>query len=140
MLSGRRPRGSNNTPVSGKIGMISGSGASRSLIAMPPSREHQRGQSPPRAERERVGRPHHLEKLDQLLAGGLLVPFAVALEQAQQFIDRLLALAGAEQRRRQLEPRLVVLRVLLQASLQLAGRAHRLLSLLGEFERRLRGR
>src|SRR5437763_14803806 len=126
MLSGRRPRCSSNTPVSGKIGMISGSGASRSLIAMPPSREHQRGQSPPRAERERVGWAHHLEELDQLLAGGLLVPFAVALEQAQQFIDCLLALTGAEQRRGQLEPRLMIVLVLLQAGPQFVGRAHRL--------------
>src|ERR1051325_9807292 len=112
MLSGRRPRGSSNTPVSGKIGMISGSGASRSLIAIPPSREHQRGQSPPRAERERVRRPHHLEELDQLLAGGLLVPFAVTLEQAQQFVDCLLALPGADQRRPQLAAPLRILRAL----------------------------
>src|SRR5205085_9425523 len=104
------PRGSSSTPVNGKIGMVAGSGASRSLIAIPPSREHQRGQSPPRAEGERVGRPHHLEELDQLLAGGLLVPFAVALEQSQQFLDRLFALAGAEQRRRPFEARLLVLR------------------------------
>src|SRR5438094_9471822 len=124
MLSGSRPRGSSSTPVSGKIGRVSGNTAlSRSLMPPPLSltprlREHQRGQPPPRAQGQRVGRPHRLEEFDELLAGRLLVPFAVAPEQGQQLLYRRLALAAAEQRGRQFEARLVVVRILLQPPFQ----------------------
>src|SRR3954467_5622815 len=118
MLSGRRPRGSSNTPGSGKIGMVSGSAAA-SLIT-PASGEHQRRQPPPRRQGQRIGRPHSLEEFDQLLARRLLVPVAIALEQGQELVDGRLALAGAEQGGRQLKARLVVVRVLLQALLQCA--------------------
>src|SRR5947209_19236530 len=101
MLSGRRPRGSKRTPVRGKIGRTSGSTngsrvLGRSLMpcasfSPPPSREHQRGQPPPRAQGQRIGRPHHLEELDELLSRRLLVPFAVALEERQELVDRRLA-------------------------------------------------
>src|SRR4051812_39451295 len=155
MLSGSRARGSSNTPTSGKIGSTSGRVVCRtrssatscgSLMARRPFwplwlsglREHQRRQPPPRAQGQRIGRPHRLEELDELLARRLLVPFAVALEQGQQFVDRLLALAGAEQSGRHLEARLVVVRVLLDAGAQLAGRPHRLLPLFGEIEGRAR--
>src|SRR5207237_10868643 len=105
MLSGSRPRGSSSTPVNGKIGRVSGNTAlSRSLMPPPLSftsclGEHQRGQPPPRAQGQRVGRPHRLEEFDQLLARRLLVPFAVAPEQGQQLVARGLALAAAVQRR-----------------------------------------
>src|SRR6266542_2874261 len=119
MLSGSRPRGSSNTPVSGKIGRICGSTA-RSLSLMPPyplapaSGEHQRRQPPPRADGQRIGRTHGLEEFDQLAPRRLLVPVAVALEQRQQLVDRRLPLARAEQRGGQFETGLVVVRVLLE--------------------------
>src|SRR3954466_4023122 len=108
------------------------------LQGQPGSREHQRRQPPPRAQGQRIGRPHRLEEFDELLARRLLVPLAVAPEQGQQLVDCLLPLAGAEQSGRQLEARLVVVRVLLDAGAQLGGGAHRLLPLLGEVERRTR--
>src|ERR1700676_815025 len=101
MLSGSWPRGSRSTPVKGKIGRMSGSASSGSLMAS--LGEHQRRQAPPRAEGERVGRAHDLEELDQLLACGLVVPGAVLAEEGQQFVDPLLAFTGAEERGRQLE-------------------------------------
>src|SRR5438128_914983 len=99
MLSGNRPRGSSSVPVSGKIGNTSGKtrcapepGAS--LMSRLPtrsadpaaSREHQRRQATPGTQGQRVGRTHHLEKLDELLAGGLLVPLAVALVEGQELV------------------------------------------------------
>src|SRR5437016_1377289 len=105
MLSGRRPRGSSKTPVKGKIGRTSGSTNGSRVLGrslMPcasfsprSSRKHQRRQPPPGAQGQRVGRAHHLEELDELFARRLLVPFAVALEQRQQFVDRRFALTGA---------------------------------------------
>ena len=50
-----------------------------------------------RAQGQRIGRPHRLEEFDELLARGLLVPLAIALEQGQQLVDRRLALAAAEE-------------------------------------------
>src|SRR5712691_9972979 len=129
MLSGSRPRGSKRTPVNGKIGRMSGSAISSrgpgwSLMTRPslsqsapsatPSREHQGRQPAPGAQGQRVGRAHDLEELDQLAPRGLLIPVAVALEQGQQLVDRRLALAGAKQRGRQLDPRFVIVRVLLE--------------------------
>src|SRR6266851_2115028 len=150
MLSGSRPRGSKRTPVNGKIGRMSGSAISSrgpgwSLMTRPspsatPSREHQGRQPAPGAQGQRVGRAHDLEEFDELAPRCLLIPVAVALEQGQQLVDRRLALAGAKQRGRQLDPRFVIVRVLLEPGAQLAERAHRLLRLLGEFERRARRR
>src|SRR5690349_17668650 len=106
MLSGRRPRGNSKTPVSGKIGRMSGNTRSRSLMPPSPSRhasskpasnkhasrKHQGGEAPPRAQGQRIGRPHDLEEFDELFPRRLVVPFAVALEERQQFVDRGLAL------------------------------------------------
>src|SRR5579885_3017459 len=85
MLSGSRPRGNSSTPVSGKIGRMSGSASPGSAMAA--SREHQRRELAPRAEGQRIGRPHDLEELDQLLARRLLVPVAVLAIKRQQLID-----------------------------------------------------
>src|SRR5579863_5597518 len=104
MLSGSRPRGSSSTPTSGNIGTISGSGPAWRGSLIPPwsSGEHQRREPAPRALRQGVGRAHRLEELDELLARRLLVPLAVALEEGEHLVDRGLALAAAEERRRQL--------------------------------------
>src|SRR5206468_11485081 len=108
-LSGSRPRGNSRTPASGKIGRTEGRAvvSGRSLI-VPLSGEHQRREPPSRIQGQRIGRPHGLEKLDELFARGLLVPLAIALEQGQQLIDRRLAFAAAEQPGGELEPRLVI--------------------------------
>src|SRR5262245_34811381 len=144
MLSGSRPRGSRRTPVNGKIGRMSGSangstGPGWSLIARPlRSRKHQRREAPAGAQRQRIGRPHDLKEFDQLAARRLIIPVAVALEEREEFVDRGLAVTGAKQRGGEFKTRLVVVLVGLQALAQFADRAHRLLRLLGEFERGVR--
>src|ERR1700720_4631343 len=140
MLSGSRPRGSSSTPVNGKIGRIKGSAVppGRSLIPASPSGKHLGGEPTPAAQGQRIGRPHRLEEFDELLACRLLVPLAVALEQTQEFIDRRLAIAAAEECRGEFEARLVIVRVRRQPGAQLARPGHRFLRLLGELERRTR--
>src|SRR5580692_5637773 len=141
MLSGRRPRGNSSTPVSGKIGRMSGSASPGSLMAQSrekPSREHQRRQLAPRRQGKRVGRAHDLEEFDELLACGLVVPGAVLAVERQKLVDALLALAGAEERRRELEARFVVIGVSGKAGAVLVALSHRLLRLLGELKRRMR--
>src|SRR5215831_1605619 len=105
----------------------------RSLIAIP-SGKHRRGQAAAAAQGQRVRWAHHLEELEQLPAGGLLVPFAITLEQGEQLVDRGLPVPAPEQRCSELETRLMVVRALRQARPQLAGRSDRLLRLLGELE------
>src|SRR5271165_6977582 len=99
MLSGSSPRGSSSTPVRGNSGRLAGKGrGSRcwlpATVKAPGSREQDRGEALARLHRQRIGRPHRLEQLDQLLARGLLVPVAIGLDDLQQVIDRRLALAG----------------------------------------------
>src|SRR5437879_434479 len=115
MLSGSWPRGSNRTPASGKIGRTEGRAVmpGRSLIVSL-SGEHQRGEPPSGTQGQRIGRSHGLEELHELLARGLFVPLAVALEQGQQLVDRRLALAAAEEPGGELEPGLVIVGVLRQ--------------------------
>src|SRR6516165_12422057 len=140
MLSGNRPRGNSSTPVNGKIGRIEGSAVplTRSLIPVSPSGKHLCGEPPSAAQRQGIGWPHRLEEFDELLAGRLLVPLPIALEQGQQLVDRGLALPAAEEGRGELEARLMIVRVRRQAKAQLARPGHRLLRLLGEIERRAR--
>src|SRR5467141_3616493 len=150
MLSGSRPRGSSSTPASGKIGRTKGSAVppSRSLIPAPLrktsgqeniwSGKHLGGEPSPASQGQRIGRPHRLEEFDELLACRLLVPLAVALEQTQEFIDRRLAIAAAEECGGELETRLVIIGIGRQPGAQLARPGHRLLRLLGELERRTR--
>src|SRR5665213_1058048 len=144
MLSGSCPRGSSSTPVSGKIGRMPGSApedrsSAASLMAPDASREHQRGEAAPRRHGQRVGRSHDLEELDELLARRLLVPGAVPAVEGQQLVDALFALAGAEERRREFEPRLMVVAVGGESGTELVGLAHRLHRLLGKLQRRVRG-
>src|SRR5215468_5505283 len=135
MFSGSLPRGSSNTPVNGKIGRMAGSAVPprRSLIGAP-SGKHGRGKPPSAAQGQRVGRTHYLEEFEELLAGGLFVPFAIAFEQGEQLVNAGFPLSASEQSGSELESRLVVVRTLRQPGPQLAGRTHRLLRLLGEIE------
>src|SRR6516164_726901 len=139
MFNGNRPRASSRTPANGKIGRIEGSSRPpvRSLIALP-SGEHQGGEAPSGTQSQRIGRPHCLEKFEELLARRLLVPLAVALEEGQEFVDRHLALAAAEETGGEFEPRLVVVGVGRQTGAELSFPGHRLLRLLGELKRRTR--
>src|SRR6266851_4453417 len=104
MLSGSLPRGSSSTPVSGKIGSVVGSSASPGsdrvplIAAAPGLREQERRQATARRQGQRLGRPHRLEELDELLARRLLVPLAVALDEVEQLVDRRLALADGAAR------------------------------------------
>src|SRR6266404_9616990 len=127
MLSGSFPRGSSRTPVSGKIGSVAGSSASRGskLADMPPAglREEDRRQPPPRRQRQRIGRPHRLEELDELLARRLLVPLACPLDDLQELVDRRLALAGGEQRGGEVKTGLMVVGIRRQPRAQFADRA-----------------
>src|SRR5215469_11766457 len=134
MFNGKRPRASSRTPANGKIGRTEGSSRPpvSSLIALP-SGEHQGGEAPSGTQSQRIGRPHCLEKFDELLARRLLVPLAVALEQGQEFVDRHLALTAAEETGGELEPRLMIIGVGRQTGTELFFSSHRLLRLLGEF-------
>src|SRR5262249_2105547 len=112
MFSGKRPRGSSSTPVSGKIGMIGGSASKLRSKAEPPttgSRKQDGGKPPARGDGERVSRPHRLEELQQLLARGLVVPGAVASDDLQELVDGGFALARGEERRCELVARLEIL-------------------------------
>src|SRR6185312_8758314 len=93
-----------------------------------------RGEPPPRRHGERIGRAHRLEEFDELLARCLLVPFAVALDEIEEPVDRLLALARREERRCQLQPRVIVSGIALEALTQLAERALRLFAGLCDLE------
>src|SRR5262249_56110636 len=58
-----------------------------------------------------VGGAPGLEELNQLLARAVVVPFAIALDDLEQIIDRLLAPPLAVQAEREIEPRLMVDRI-----------------------------
>src|SRR5215472_16391970 len=143
MLSGNRPRGSSSTPVSGKIGMTGGSWSTARSNGEPltivRSRKEDRRETPPRCDRERIGRPHRLEELQQLLARGLLVPGAVAPDDLEELVDPGLALARGEERRGKLVARLEIPGVALNPRLELAERALGFLPGLGELEARAGG-
>src|SRR5262245_21953142 len=117
MLSGRRPRGRSSTPVNGKIGMTGGNSSKLRSNGEPlmsrHSRKQNRGKPPARSDRERIGRPHRLEELEELLARGVLVPGAVAPDDLQELVDGRLALARREERGGELVARLKILGIAL---------------------------
>src|SRR4029077_1487351 len=80
-----------------------------------------------------IGRTPGIEKLDELLAGAVVVPFAVALDDGEQLLERVGAAALAVEGERQIEARLVVERIGGDLLLELADRAERL-GLLGKLE------
>src|SRR5882762_9635539 len=58
-----------------------------------------------------IGAAPSLEELQQLLARAIVVPFAVALDDLEQLLGRLAALALRVERGRQIESRLMIERV-----------------------------
>src|SRR3954470_12443526 len=85
------------------------------------SGEQHRRQPPPPEHRHVVGRSPGLEKLDELLARRLVVPGALAPDDVDQRIDRLLAAAAGVERQGEVEAGLMVERVRLEPALELAG-------------------
>src|SRR5207244_11279786 len=71
-------------------------------------REQNRTQLAPPADGRFVGRAPRFEELDQLLARLVVVPFAVALDDLDQPVGRVLAPAGRIERDREIEARLMV--------------------------------
>src|SRR5215210_1792918 len=100
MCSGSCERGNRIAPASGKIG-------TRRISALftlsPASRKEERRQPPPLAPRPRVLEPLRLEKLQESLARGALVPLAVAADDLEQFVGGGVAVAGRHPRPGQLE-------------------------------------
>src|SRR5580700_1666643 len=62
-------------------------------------------------DRRFVGRAPCIKELYQLLAGAVLVPFAVTLDDFEQLMGRFRALAGGVERGRQVKSRLMIKRV-----------------------------
>src|SRR5665213_2823662 len=120
MLNGSRAPGSSSAPVSGKIGRRAGSSAKA------PSGEEDRGEPLARSDAQRIAEADRREEFEQLLARRLVVPGAVAPDAVEQMVDGLFALAGGEERRSQIEPRLMVLGIGRQPHLERRGLARRL--------------
>src|SRR5215217_2282462 len=96
-----------------------------SAASLSSSGEQHRRQSSPPEHRHVVGRPPGLEELDELLARRLVVPAALAPDDVDQRIDRLLAAAAGVERQGEIEAGLMVERVRLEPALELAGVAER---------------
>src|ERR1700691_2432135 len=105
----------------------------------PISRKQDRRQLPAPVDGRFVGRTPCIEKLNELLAGAVVVPFAVAPDDGDQMIERLGAAALAVERERQIEARLMVERIGGDLLLEL-GERPKGLGLLGKLERRTGGR
>src|SRR5215470_13887050 len=58
-----------------------------------------------------IGRTPCIEKLHQLLARGVVVPFAIALDDGEQMFERVLAATFAVEGDRKIEPRLMIERI-----------------------------
>ena len=148
MLSGSWPLGRSSAPESGKTGTAVGK-VRRGLVA-PVASHHGHRDLPrllralqakssddktlPPRDRRRVLDAPGLEELHQLLARRLLVPGAVAADDLKQLLGRAGAVALAVQHDRQVEARLVVVRVRLEAPQQV-GRLAELFGLRGKLER-----
>ncbi len=102
------------------------------------SREQDGGKPLAPVDSRLVGRPPRLEKLHELLARGVIVPFSIAPNDVDEIIDRFGAAPFAVQGKREIEPRLMVERIGCDLLFQLAKGTNRF-RLLGEFERRARG-
>src|SRR4029077_21040341 len=81
-----------------------------------------------------IGRTPGVEKLHQLLARAVIVPFAVALDDRQQMLERIEPAALAVKRERKIKGRLMIERVGGDLLFKLGNRPHGF-GLLGEFER-----
>src|SRR6478609_6498532 len=97
------------------------------------SREQERRELAPAADRVGVHHAPSLEELQQLLARPVLVPVLVALAQLDQVVDGLAALAPCREAEREVEPRLMRIRIGFDLPLQSCEIAQRG-GLLGELE------
>src|SRR3954447_14171832 len=87
---------------------------------MAASGKQDRGEPPPPRDRHLVRRAPGLEKLDKLLARAVLVPTAIPTHDFKEVIDRFRTLPAGVERDREIESRLVVEGVGVNALLQLA--------------------
>lgn len=98
------------------------------------SGEQDRRQPPSSLDGRLVSAAPGFEKLNQLFACGVIVPFAVALDDLEQVLSGLGAFAGSIERGRQVESRLMIERVCGYFLFQFSDGTNRL-GLLGEIER-----
>ena len=89
-------------------------------------------------DRSFVGRTPGIEELNELLAGAVIVPFAIALHDGDQLFERIQPPAVAVERHREIESGLMVGRIGGDLLLKI-GNGPSDLGLLGEIERRTRG-
>src|SRR4029077_15147441 len=86
-----------------------------------PSREQHGRQLPARSDRPWIGWSHCLKKRDQMLACRLVVPFAVAPHDFEQFLNGAFAIAFGVTRQCEVEARLVIVWILLQPAVQFSA-------------------
>src|ERR1700675_4141479 len=101
--------------------------------------EQNRRQPLAAVDRGFVCRTPCIEKLNELLARAVIIPFAVALDDGDQLLERILPPALAVERQRKIEARLMIERISEDLLFELGNGAERL-GLLGEFERGARRR
>ena len=85
------------------------------------SRKKQRGELFPGADRGGIHWPPGVEKLQQLLARAIVVPSPVAFDDGKQLGGRLLAPVLGIEEDREIEPRLMILRIGRDSLLKLRG-------------------
>src|SRR5579863_5005935 len=100
-------------------------------------RKQDRGQPLAALERGLVGRTPGIEKLHQLFAGAVVIPFAVALDDGHELFERVEPPALAVERQREVKPCLMIGRIGRDFLFQFGKRTHRF-RLLRERQRRLR--
>src|SRR5512138_2203659 len=118
MLSGIWPRGSNSAPGNGNTGMISGSSPGPRYSALigigspgqgcgevSALRKQNRRQPLASLDGGFVCAAPCLEKLHELLARAIIVPFAIAPDDFEQLVGRFGTCTLRVQRGRQIEPR-----------------------------------
>ena len=70
-----------------------------------------RGQPAPRRRRSRIGGSHRFEQRDEMLAGGLLVPFVCRGAPVRERFDGAVAIAFGIECQRQIVARLMIVRI-----------------------------
>src|SRR5215472_16141702 len=134
MFSGSFPPGSSSAPGSGKTAISRGRSSRRGSIAGISTEENRRELAPRRLGCGIIEAPR-LEEFQQLLPRSLIIPGAIAANDAQQRLRRLLALVRRIQRTREIVARLQVAGVGGDARLERAELIARLAPFLGQRER-----